>query len=284
MASTSVTLACEKAAEDASRIAVAGGSLTEILYFLNEEQRIVAVDRTSNFPEQAKQFPSVGYVRNLSAEGVLSLSPTLVMGEDDMGPPAVLSQLEATGIPTVMIPEEHTAEGIVSKIRCVAVVLGVGEAADSAIDTELTDTLNRLKSIADRTQSGARKPRGAVLLGLRDGVPLGAGSDTSGDGLLAMAGAENVLSGFSGWKPMSLEAMIAADPEFIVVPTRGVNDAGGHSALLDQPGIKLTTAAREGRLIDIDGMTMLGFGPRTLTAAVELAAQLESELGPTDAE
>ncbi|MEM9403347.1 MAG: ABC transporter substrate-binding protein [Pseudomonadota bacterium] len=268
------TLACEAPADDASRIAVAGGSLTEILYFLDQQDRIVAVDSTSNFPEEASQFPSVGYVRALSAEGVLSLAPTLVLGEDDMGPPAVLSQLESTGVPSVMVPEVHTADGIVSKIRCVASVLGISEEAEVIIESELADELAALSEIQAR-QPG-RKPRGAVLLGLRDGSPLGAGANTSGNGLLEMAGAENVLAGFDGWKPLSLEAMIAADPEFIVIPTRGLDDAGGHSALLDQPGINLTTAARDGRLIDMDGMTMLGFGPRTLSAAVELAAKLQS--------
>ena len=70
--------ACDKQAKDPSRIAVAGGSITEILYFLGEESRIVAVDITSNFPEAATSLPSIGYVRNLSAEGTLSLNPTLV--------------------------------------------------------------------------------------------------------------------------------------------------------------------------------------------------------------
>ena len=74
-------------AENSSRIAIAGGSLTEITFLLEAEDRIIAVDLTSNYPMMARDLPSIGYVRALSTEGILSLSPTLILGEDDMGPP-----------------------------------------------------------------------------------------------------------------------------------------------------------------------------------------------------
>ncbi|MEO0425502.1 MAG: ABC transporter substrate-binding protein, partial [Pseudomonadota bacterium] len=121
---------CDAPAQDASRIAIAGGSLTEIVYALGEEGRIVGADRTSNFPSQALELPQIGYVRALSAEGVLSLKPTLVLGEHDMGPPEVIAQLERTGVSMVRVPEVHTPAGIVAKVRCVATVLGVPEAGD----------------------------------------------------------------------------------------------------------------------------------------------------------
>ena len=117
--------ACDKQAKDPSRIAVAGGSITEILYFLGEESRIVAVDITSNFPEAATSLPSIGYVRNLSAEGTLSLNPTLVLGEDDMGPQEILDQLKATSIEVVRIPENHSSDGIIEKIYCVGTIIGL---------------------------------------------------------------------------------------------------------------------------------------------------------------
>ena len=74
------------AAKDPSKLSIAGGSLTEIVYLLGAEKQIVAVDVTSNYPPKARALPSIGYVRNLSAEGILSLDPTLVLGEDDMAP------------------------------------------------------------------------------------------------------------------------------------------------------------------------------------------------------
>ena len=274
-------LACDEPVGDASRIAVAGGSITEILYFLDQQDRIVATDTTSNYPPEALSRPSVGYVRSLSTEGLLSLDPTLVLGEHDMGPPAVLNQVAAAGVAVVTVPESHDAAGILEKIRCVAQVVGVEAAGARAIDEKLEPVLDALQQVAEEAVG---RPRVAVILGLRDGVPLGAGANTSGHGLVEMAQAENVFADFEGWKPVSMEALVHADPEYIIVPERGVDDAGGADALLAHPGLKLTTAAREGNLIAMDGMSMLGFGPRTLGAALELAARLhEVESMPTTA-
>ena len=273
-------LACDEPVGDASRIAVAGGSITEILYFLGQQDRIVATDSTSNYPPEALDYPSVGYVRNLSAEGLLSLEPTLILGEHDMGPPAILSQVAATGISVVTVPESHDTEGVLAKIRCVARILDVEAQGELAIDQKLATALEALRRVANET---TWRPRVAVILGLRDGVPLGAGTNTSGHGLVEMALAENVFADFEGWKPISMEALLRADPEYIVIPQRGVDDAGGAAELLDHPGLRFTAAARNENLIVMDGMSMLGYGPRTLGAAVDLAAYLHDidGLSPT---
>ncbi|MEM9385752.1 MAG: ABC transporter substrate-binding protein [Pseudomonadota bacterium] len=263
---------CDAPTADASRIAIAGGSLTEIVYALGEQARIVGADRTSNFPPAALELPQIGYVRALSAEGVLSLKPTLVLGEHDMGPPEVIAQLERTGVSMVRVPEEHTAQGIVDKVRCVATVLGVPEAGDRLLAHSIQPLIDAIADLPERDTP----PKAAVLLGLRDGAPLGAGADTSGDGLLAMAGARNALGDMEGWRPVSMEMMVSINPSIFVVPTRGVNDAGGLDALLDHPALRLTDAGRNRRVIAMDGMAMLGFGPRTLEAARELAVSLDT--------
>ena len=90
-------------AENSDKVVIAGGSLTEIVYDLKEEEKLIAVDITSNFPPEAKELPSIGYVRALSTEGLLSLSPSLILGEDDMGPPLVLDQLSLVGIDLSLI-------------------------------------------------------------------------------------------------------------------------------------------------------------------------------------
>ncbi|MEM7503714.1 MAG: ABC transporter substrate-binding protein [Pseudomonadota bacterium] len=271
IAFSGAAFACGSPAADASRIAIAGGSITEVVYFLGEESRIVAVDTTSNYPAQALELPSVGYVRSLSTEGLLSLNPSLILGEDDMGPPAVLAQIEQAGVETIRLSEVHTADGIVDKVRCIAQIIGAEQRADRLIETQLADAVDALSAFS---QGSTSRPRVAVVLGLRDGVPLGAGRETSGHGLIDMASGENVFADFEGWKPISIEAMVAADPDFIIVPQRGVDEAGGPESLLSHPGLRLTTAAREGNLIAMDGMSMLGFGPRTLGTALELASEL----------
>ena len=114
-----------KKAKDASRVVIAGGSLTEIFYFLEEQDRIVALDVTSNFPAETKSLPSIGYVRALSAEGLLSMNPSIILGEDDMGPPAVIKQIRETSYDLRIIPEIRTIDGIIEKIEGIASILDV---------------------------------------------------------------------------------------------------------------------------------------------------------------
>ncbi len=264
--------ACEPA-HDPSRIALAGGSLTEIVYLLGAEDRLLAVDTTSNYPQAATALPSVGYVRALSAEGLLSLRPTLVLGEDDMGPPVVLEQLEQAGVPTVRVGERHDAEGILTKVACVAAVLGLAEEAEAHLAV-LRDTAERLAPFTGTTEDS---PSVAMLLSLRDGAPIAAGDNTSGGGFLRMAGARNAFPEVDGWKPVGPEAFAAANPDVIVIPERGAKALGGVSEVAAHPSLRVTAAARDGRIIVMDGMAMLGFGPRTLKAALDFATRLRGE-------
>ena len=270
LAHAAVSAATCEPAEDASRIAVAGGSLTEIIYLLGAEDRLVAVDTTSNYPEAATALPSVGYVRNLSAEGLLSLNPTLILGEDDMGPPTVLEQLEQTGVETVRVAEQHDATGILTKVACVARVLGLANVGE--------ERLLALRAVADQLTAygdvAEASPRVAMLLSLRDGAPVAAGDNTSGGGFLRMAGARNVFQSIDGWKPVSTEAFAAANPDVIVIPERGVRALGGIADVVAHPALRLTAAARNDRIIVMDGMAMLGFGPRTLQTALQFARRL----------
>jgi len=266
-------LDCGAAAPDPSRIAVAGGSVTEILYALGEEQRIVAVDSTSTYPPQASSHPRIGYVRNLSTEGLLSLQPSLILGEHDMGPASVVSQLKRMGIPVLQTAEGFDAAGIVDKVRCVAGAIGAPDRATALIE-ELQAQAADLRS---REPRDGRQRRGVVLLALQEGAPLAAGRNTSGHGLLQMAGAVNVMADVDGWKPVSNEAMAQARPDFIVIPERGLQAAGGTNRLLNHPALRLTPAAADRRVIAMDGMALLGFGPRTLGAAQQLQNALHPD-------
>jgi len=263
---TAQAMSCGEKAADATRIAVAGGSLTEILYELGEEQRIVGVDRTATYPDAARGLPQIGYVRDLSAEGILSLAPTLVLGEHDMGPPEVVAQLESLGVDMLIVPESFDAAGVAKKIRCVAAAVGNPAAGETLVASTL----------APLGKNAAAEARGVVLLGVRGGAPLAAGSNTSGHGLLTVAGLDNAMRDIDGWKGVSEEAMLLAAPDFIVITQRGLDDAGGMQALLAHPALRLTPAAQNRRIIVMDGMAMLGFGPRTLATAAALRAELEA--------
>ncbi|MBW8283636.1 MAG: ABC transporter substrate-binding protein, partial [Rhizobium sp.] len=103
----------------AQRIVSIGGTVTEIIHALGEHARVVAVDSTSTYPESAADKPDVGYIRQLSAEGVLSQKPDLIIAEAGAGPADAIAILTASGVAMVSIPTPPEAEAIAGKIRAV---------------------------------------------------------------------------------------------------------------------------------------------------------------------
>ncbi|MDG0968722.1 MAG: ABC transporter substrate-binding protein [Porticoccaceae bacterium] len=259
-------------AKDSTRIAVGGGSITEILYFLGAEDKIVAVDTTSNYPPEAKSLPSIGYVRNLSAEGILSLRPTLVLGENDIGPSEVVSQIKNVGIDLIVIEEKHSADGIIKKIQCIAKVIDKKSIANQIIDQQLIPTIKRLGIEARKVK--AKQTSIMFILSMQGGSPIVAGKNVSADGLISMIGGTNSPGNFNGWKPVSTEAIIAALPEVILISTRGLSGFGSIEELKLHPALKHTPAVKNQKIFVMDGMEMLGFGPRTLDAALSLAKKI----------
>jgi iron complex transport system substrate-binding protein len=265
---------CPAPAADASRIVSAGGSVTEIIYALGAESQLVAVDTTSNYPSAASDLPSVGYVRALSTEGMLSTEPTLILGEDDMGPPEVLSQLSSLGLELLVVPEGWSGKAIIDKVNCVSSIIGAdGSASDALVGSlqQHLDDLSAQRSLID-------KPiRAALLLALRDGVPTAAGVGTSGHGVLEMAGLTNVFADFEGWKPIAPEAMIKSNPEVIFITERSAKAAGGIDAVISDPIIELTLAGNKKNVLAVDGMALLGFGPRTIVTAAKISEFAQSD-------
>ena len=263
--------ACTQAI-NTDRITVAGGSVTEILFFLGMEKHIVAADITSNYPPEAKKLPSIGYVRNLSAEGILSLSPTVIIGEDDMGPAEVVTQIKAAGVGILMVDEEHSAGGIINKIRCVADIVGVRAGAETLIIDKLMPKINQLEALASINR--AERPRVLFILGMQNGSPIVAGRRVSASGLIAMLGGINIMDAFEGWKPASPEAIVQAAPDVILISDRGLAGFGDLADLKKHPALRYTPAIKNSKVIVMDGMEMLGFGPRTLDAAIDLAQEI----------
>ena len=264
---------CNKAS-DPSSITVAGGSITEIIYALGQEDKLIAVDITSNFPLQAKSLPSIGYVRALSAEGVLSLSPSLILGEDDMGPAAVMEQLARVGIEIKVIPEENTADGIIQKVSCVADILGMPELDKNTILESLIKDVKDLENIVSKNLNSKKV---MFILGMESGSPTVGGRGTSADGFIKMTGGVNVMNSFEGWKPVSTESIIEASPDFIIISNRGLSSFKTVEKLGQHPTLVFTPASKNKNIIALDGMAMLGFGPRTISSAKEVASKYFSE-------
>ena len=137
---------------DADRILALGGSVTEIVYALGEEDRLIARDTTSTFPAPANDLEDVGYLRALSPEGVLSVDPTLIISEEGAGPPETIDVLRDAAIPFVTVPETYSREGILEKIRTVGAALDVPEKADelaAQIDAGLREAEEQAATISE---------------------------------------------------------------------------------------------------------------------------------------
>jgi iron complex transport system substrate-binding protein len=246
------------------RIVSVGGALTEIVFALQANADLVGVDTTSLYPEAAQKLPSVGYARALSLEAVLALAPIQVIATEDAGPPAVLRQLSASGITVTVLAANHRFEGLNERIKLVGELTGrVAQA--SAIQQSLQQEWARA-----RTQVAQRSSKSVRVLFVLAHTPnqiLVAGNDTSAQAMLGFVGATNAINGFSGYKPLTPEAVIAAQPDVVLLTDQGLKAAGGMDGILKLPGLEQTAAGRNRRFISLEAMFLLGFGPR-LPAAV----------------
>lgn len=254
---------------DPSKIAAIGGSITEIVYALGEEKHLVARDSTSNYPKAALDLPDVGYMRQLSPEGVLSVNPTGILALHGSGPREAVDVLKKTSIPFIEVPEHYSHEGILEKVRIVGKALGVDAKAEvlaKALDAKLTAAEQQTASIKERK-------RILFVLSMQGGKILAAGRETAADGIVKLAGGVNAVEGFSGYKQMSDEAIITAGPDVILM----MNNAGppvSDDELFGNPSIASTPAGAARKLIRMDGGYLLGFGPRTADAIHDLAVSL----------
>lgn len=256
---------------DPSRIVAIGGPVTEILYAMGEEGRLVARDSTSVYPEAAMKLPDIGYMRAISPEGVLSVNPTGLLVVEGSGPQQALDVLKKASVSYVTIPDRYTHDGIVEKVRAVGKAIGAEAKAEelaSKVDADLDATEKLTANVTERK-------RVLFILSMKGGKILASGTNSAADGVIKLAGAVNAVEGFEGYKALSEEAALAAKPDVILMMTRG----GEHSAsdgkeIFENAALAATPAGKDKKLIRMDGAYLLGFGPRTASAARELATTL----------
>ena len=251
---------------DSSRLVSIGGSLTEIIYGLGEEEKLVARDQTALYPEAASKLPDVGYMRALAPEGVLSVEPTALLVIEGSGPPEALDVLSHAGVEYQTVPEGYSHEGILLKVRAVGQALGVEEQAES-LAAEIDKAL---KAAEARTADITERKRVLFVLSTEGGKIQASGTDTAANGIIALAGAVNAVEDYSGYKALTEEAIIAAAPDVILMMDRGGDHAATDVELINHPAIPLTEAGKNHAIIRLEGSYLLGFGPRTASAVGEL--------------
>ena len=259
------------------RIVSVGGALTETLYALGAQADLVGVDTTSLYPEAARQLPSVGYARTLSAEGVLSLRPTLIVATQEAGPPAVLRQFESARVPLALLDADHRVEGVLARTQRLAELCGRADAGVALVADLRRNWARTQEQLVRRNAGGKAAPRVLFVLSHSMAQVRVAGSGTAADAMIRYAGGTNVLGGGEGYKPLTPEAAIAAAPDVILATEQGLQAAGGVDGLLKAPGLAQTPAGRAQRVVAQDALFMLGFGPRLPQAVSALADALHGK-------
>lgn len=252
------------------RLVTIGGGITEVVYALGAETQLVGTDSTSLFPAAAQSTPKVGYMRQLSAEGVLSLHPDALVATTEAGPPVVVDQLRTAGVRVELVEADHTWSEVQRKVQAVGRASGREAAAQGLLqqlDSVWQDAQARV------LQARGRKPRALFILA-HGASPQVSGRATAADAMLRFAGAVNAIDAFQGYRPMTAEAMASAAPDFIVTTSQGITAQGGADAFWSRPELALTPAYKRRALIAMDALLLLGFGPRMPAAVGELHGRL----------
>lgn len=255
------------------RIITAGSAITETVCVLGDCNKIIASDKTSLYPANIQQLPSIGYRTSISAEGIISLKPNLVIAEKNYVDDAVLKQLSSTGIRLVIIDRKLSPVDTRKLIEQIGIALNRQTEAQkliSAIDAELAEVVSLLKKVKSKPTVLCVFNRGTTSVST-------AGTDTFAD-ILSYAGGVNAIANSEGYKPLNTEALIAANPEYLLFASTGIESIGGIAGALAIPGVAQTTAGKTKQILSIDTLMLTNFGPRIGKAIKALALLLHPEL------
>ncbi len=259
-------------AAETPRIVTVGSSVTELVYALGAGEQVVAVDVTSQQPTAIHELPKVGYHRALSTEGVLSLRPDRVIGSDEMGPPPVIKQLQATAVKVDILTTDASLQNLYQRIETTAELLNKSQEGGQ-LQAKIQQDIDAAKA-----RFKGEKPRVLLFLS-HNGTPMVAGAGTTADTLIQLAGGTNVAaSHFERFRQVSDEAVLSMRPDLILI-TQSSHEAPDESKILAmQPGLAMTPAGMNKRFVPVDGSLLVGgLGPRVGEAALALATEFYPE-------
>lgn len=254
-----------------ARIISAGSTVTELLMAMDAQDQLVAVDLTSRHYLNGLDIPVLGYHRQLAAEGLLALNPTHLLGSPEMGPDSTLKLLSAAGVEVTALPAGNSLEDFKTRVDAVAAITGKQHEGE-ALKKDVTEKIALLQSAQLND-----KPK-VMFMMLSDGRPLTvAGDNTTVNTVITLAGGVNPAAEHAtSYKPLSVEAIVEMQPDYILISNRTLDQIGGMSGMLEQqPLLAATPAFKNNNVIRISGYAILGgFGLASLDLATELNAKL----------
>ena len=257
-----------KQKEQSSRIVSLNGALTEIVFSLGEGDKVVATDVTSTFPEKAAGLPKVGHNRNISVEGVLAQEPNVILGFKGEVDDQLANQFKNAEARVVLFDREYSIEGVKSLIDAVNDSLGI-DANTASVKSSIDKVLEGVQTLTKNKKVLFIYARGA-------GTLMVAGKNTPVNVVIKLAGAENTANQMDGFKPLTPEALAAANPEVLLMFNSGFKSLSGWEGLNKIPGMDQTIAGQKQQVITMDGQFLAGFSDRVGQAAAKLNSEIRA--------
>ncbi|NOK20060.1 heme/hemin ABC transporter substrate-binding protein [Corallococcus carmarthensis] len=257
--------AAPPAARPAPKLISIGPAITQTVFALGAGDRVVGVDDSSAALPEASKVRTVGYQRALSAEGVLSLGAGVLLGSAEAGPPGVLEQLKQAGMTVETFANEPTVEAARTRIQGIAERLGMpeqGKALVAKLDEDLAKAAGRAAQVKN-----AKPPRILAIYARGAGALMVAGSGTVADTLIRLTGGVNAAESMQGYKPLGAEAVVAAAPQFVLLPASSVSTVGGAEGLAKLPGL---SQVKGWKLVTVEDVDFMGLGPGLGRAVVRV--------------
>jgi iron complex transport system substrate-binding protein len=248
-------------------------SITEMLFALGVGERVVGVSDYCDYPEAAESKTSVGNYFNPSLENTVALEPDLVLTDGHSESVIQLDELE----PPInyMVIDPRDIDGVFKDLELLGKVTGSEGAAEALIES-MQDSIANVLALVE----GAPRPRVLFIIDATDlAFPWTAGQGSFVDAFITMAGGENIAAQTeSAWVQLSIEEIVNADPEIIILPAKHGTAFTSPETLIEHPVWQGTTAVKEGKIFIIDDDLVSRSGPRIIQGLEELARIIHPEL------
>jgi iron complex transport system substrate-binding protein len=268
------------------RLVCVGGSLTEIIYALNLQEHLIAIDTTSTYPMATKKLPSVGYARTLSLEGVLSMRPQLLLVTEDAGPPQVLRQISHAGVQVKVLKADHRYEGLIDRIRAIGFLLGAEGQAEMLIkeinhewqryQQDMSHGMIVKNENLNKKEVPSQQLKAMFIMAHSPQQIMVAGHSTSAHAIMNYLHLDNAFKTVQGYKPLTPESVIAGKANIILLTDQGLQAQGGMQGILRLPGVIQIPAARHRQIYSREANHLLGFGPRLPSMLHSLAKEIHA--------
>ncbi|WP_396645979.1 hemin ABC transporter substrate-binding protein [Microbacterium sp.] len=252
------------------------GSLSRIVFELGLGDSVVARDISTAFPE-AEHLPVVtenGH--DLNAEAILDAAPTVILTDTSLGPWDTILQMRDAGIPVVVVDSHRSLDSVGSLIQQVGDALGVPQRAAALAARSTAAVEDKIAEIAAVAPADPAEKLRMMFLYVRgqSGVYYLFGEESGADSLIEALGGIDVAGeiGWTGMRPITDEALVDADPDLVLVMTKGLESVGGVDGLVEHlPALAQTDAGRHRRIVDMADTTVLSFGPASADVLDALA-------------